>query len=112
MGRKTRHALSSFYLSEDRRGVGRARVGSRSGIPGAMPNDSPPYWALIAALFSSIPLNDSLAMALYHAGCELHRATRKQERSSAISLGARFGVFKNMWPSAHFADPRSKRGST
>jgi len=38
-----------------------------------MPNDSPPYWALIAALFSSIPLNDSLAMALYHAGCELHR---------------------------------------
>ncbi len=38
-----------------------------------MPNESPPYWALIAALFSSVPLTESLAMALYHAGCDLHR---------------------------------------
>lgn len=38
-----------------------------------MANESPPYWALIAALFSSVPLTESLAMALYHAGCDLHR---------------------------------------
>ncbi len=38
-----------------------------------MPNENPPYWALIAALFSSVPLTESLAMALYHAGCDLYR---------------------------------------
>src|SRR6516164_4631052 len=38
-----------------------------------MPNDAPPYWALIAALFSSVPLTESLAMALYHAGCDVYQ---------------------------------------
>ncbi len=42
-----------------------------------MPDESPPYWALIAALFSSIPLTESLAMALYYAGCDLYQ--RNQE---------------------------------
>lgn len=37
-----------------------------------MADESPPYWSLIAALFSSIPLSESLAMALYHAGCDLY----------------------------------------
>jgi len=38
-----------------------------------MADEKPPYWALIAALFSSIPLTESLAMALYHAGCDLYQ---------------------------------------
>src|SRR5215813_9521057 len=36
--------------------------------------DSPaPYWALIAALFSSLPLTPSLAMTLYQAACDLYQ---------------------------------------
>ena len=42
-----------------------------------MADESPPYWALIAALFSSISLTESLAMALYYAGCDLYE--RNQE---------------------------------
>jgi len=38
-----------------------------------MPDDAPPYWALIAALFSSVPLTESLAMALYYAGCNVYQ---------------------------------------
>lgn len=44
---------------------------------GRMPDESPPYWALIAALFSSISLTESVAMALYYAGCDLYE--RDQE---------------------------------
>ncbi len=42
-----------------------------------MAYESPPYWALIAALFSSISLTESLAMSLYYAGCDLYE--RNQE---------------------------------
>lgn len=42
-----------------------------------MADESPPYWALIAALFSSISLTESLAMSLYYAGCDLYE--RNQE---------------------------------
>ena len=42
-----------------------------------MADESPPYWALIAALFSSISLTEPLAMALYYAGCDLYQ--RNQE---------------------------------
>ena len=42
-----------------------------------MADESPPYWALIAALFSSFSLTESLAMSLYYAGCDLHE--RNQE---------------------------------
>jgi hypothetical protein len=42
-----------------------------------MADEKPPYWALIAALFSSISLTETLAMALYHAGCDLYQ--RNQE---------------------------------
>jgi hypothetical protein len=38
-----------------------------------MPNGDPPYWALIAALSSSMPLTESLAMTLYQAGCDLYQ---------------------------------------
>ena len=42
-----------------------------------MADESPPYWALIAALFSSFSLTESLAMSLYYAGCDLYE--RNQE---------------------------------
>jgi len=42
-----------------------------------MAEEKPPYWALIAALFSSVPLTESLAMALYHAGCDLYQRNRE-----------------------------------
>jgi hypothetical protein len=37
-----------------------------------MAEPSPPYWELIAALFSSLPLTPSLAMTLYQAACDLY----------------------------------------
>src|SRR5688572_21815431 len=34
--------------------------------------EAPPYWVLISVLFSSVPLEPQLAMALYHVAYELH----------------------------------------
>lgn len=54
-----------------------------------MAEASPPYWALIAALFSSIPLTESLAMALYHAGCDLYQRNQAAGEIAGDLLGGK-----------------------
>ena len=41
-----------------------------------MVSDSPPYWRLIAVLFSSFPLTAELARRLHRCAYELHRSDR------------------------------------
>src|SRR5262249_12386252 len=48
----------------------------------------PPYWTLISVLFSSVPLQPRLAMALYHVAYELQRtAAGEGEVSSELAHG-------------------------
>jgi hypothetical protein len=54
-----------------------------------MPDESPPYWALIAVLVSSIPLTESLAMALYHAGCDLYQRNQVVGEIAGDLLGGK-----------------------
>ena len=51
-------------------------------------DDPAPYWTLISVLFSSVPLQPNLAMALYHVAYELHRASAGEgEVSSDLAQG-------------------------
>lgn len=53
-----------------------------------MPDEAPPYWMLISVLFSSVPLQPKLAMALYHVAYELQRtAAGEGEVSSDLAQG-------------------------
>src|SRR4051812_9418841 len=53
-----------------------------------MADEVPPYWTLISVLFSSVPLQPPLAMALYHVAYELERASAGEgEVSSGLAQG-------------------------
>ena len=71
----------------------RPALGLFAGLPGVkvrreMPDEAPPYWMLISVLFSSVPLQPKLAMALYHVAYELQRtATGEGEVSSELAHG-------------------------
>lgn len=48
-----------------------------------MSDEAPPYWMLISVLFSSVPLQPQLAMALYHVAYELQRTGAGEGEVSA-----------------------------
>jgi len=53
-----------------------------------MDDEVPPYWMLISVLFSSVPLQPPLAMALYHVAYELQRTSAGEgEISSGLAHG-------------------------
>ncbi|HVE88018.1 MAG TPA: hypothetical protein VND93_34410 [Myxococcales bacterium] len=53
-----------------------------------MADEVPPYWMLISVLFSSVPLQPTLAMALYHVAYELQRTSAGEgEVSSDLAHG-------------------------
>jgi len=53
-----------------------------------MDDEVPPYWTLISVLFSSVPLQPPLAMALYHVAYELQRTSAGEgEVSSNLAHG-------------------------
>ena len=45
-----------------------------------MPAPTPPHWLLIAILQSTIPLEQAVAMRLYHAALSLHSASGSVEK--------------------------------
>jgi len=50
--------------------------------------DTPPYWMLIAVLFSTMPLAEALSMRLYRAALALEREGRGVEKLSGdLALG-------------------------
>jgi hypothetical protein len=50
--------------------------------------EAPPYWMLISVLFSSVPLQPPLAMALYQVAYELERTSAPEgEVSSGLAHG-------------------------
>jgi len=58
-----------------------------------MADEVPPYWMLLSVLFSSIPLQPPLAMALYHVAYELERTSAGE---GEVSSGLAQGRVKNL----------------
>lgn len=58
-----------------------------------MADEAPPYWMLISVLFSSLPLQPPLAMALYHVAYELERTSAGE---GEVSSGLAQGRVKNL----------------
>lgn len=53
-----------------------------------MADEVPPYWMLISVLFSTLPLQQPLAMALYQVAYELERTSAGEgEVSSGLAQG-------------------------
>ena len=53
-----------------------------------MADEVPPYWMLISVLFSTVPLQQPLAMALYEVAYELERTSSGEgEVSSGLAHG-------------------------
>ena len=78
---------------------------SRSDIHETMADESPPYWALIAALFSSISLTESLAMALYYAGCDLYERNQEAGEVAGDLLSGKLRRLKEHVVFGNFSGP-------
>jgi len=70
-----------------------------------MADESPPYWALIAALFSSISLTESLAMALYYAGCDLYQRNQEAGEVAGDFLSGKLRRLKEHVVFGNFSGP-------
>jgi hypothetical protein len=62
-----------------------------------MADEVPPYWMLISVLFSSLPLQPPLAMALYHVAYELERTSSGEgEVNSGLAHGRVVNLHKDV----------------
>src|SRR5215467_11230798 len=77
----------------------------RSDIHETMAQESPPYWALIAALFSSISLTESLAMSLYYAGCDLYERNQEAGEVAGDLLSGKLRRLKEHVVFGNFSGP-------